>query len=95
RQGNKLVFLNHTKRSQGLRAGNAMDVVQKGNVQTHTWQGAQLAQTHIKTSEVDKKERHQILAERYQKLSKQERSETQVLTTNKGDNDNLNRVIRH
>ncbi|EEZ39063.1 conjugative transfer relaxase/helicase TraI [Photobacterium damselae] len=95
RQGNKLVFLNHTKRSQGLRAGNAMDVVQKGNVQTHTWQGAQLAQTHIKTSEVDKKERHQILAERYQELSKQERSETQVLTTNKGDNDNLNRVIRH
>ncbi|MGR5372581.1 conjugative transfer relaxase/helicase TraI [Photobacterium damselae] len=95
RQGNKLVFLNHIKRSQGLRAGNAMDVVQKGNVQTHTWQGAQLAQTHIKTSEVDKKERHQILAERYQELSKQERYETQVLTTNKGDNDNLNRVIRH
>ena len=95
RQGNKLVFLNHTKRSQGLRAGNAMDVVQKGNVQTHTWQGTQQAQTQIKTSEVDKKERHQIIAERYQELSKQERSETQVLTTNKSDSDNLNRVIRH
>ncbi|MGR5386426.1 conjugative transfer relaxase/helicase TraI, partial [Photobacterium damselae] len=94
-QGNKLVFLNHTKRSQGLRAGNAMDVVQKGNVQTHTWQGGQQVQTQIKTSEVDKEERHQIIAERYQALSNQERTETQVLTTNKSDNDNLNRVIRH
>ncbi|HIF9519360.1 TPA: conjugative transfer relaxase/helicase TraI [Photobacterium damselae] len=94
-QGNKLVFLNHTKRSQGLRAGNAMDVVQKGNVQTHTWQGGQQVHTQMKTSEVDKKERHQIIAERYQALSQQERAETQVLTTNRSDNDNLNRVIRH
>ncbi|MGR5187332.1 conjugative transfer relaxase/helicase TraI [Photobacterium damselae] len=94
-QGNKLVFLNHTKRSQGLRAGNAMDVLQKGNVQTHTWQGAQSTHTQVKTSEVDKSERHQIIAEQYQALSMQERAATQVLTTNKSDNESLNRVIRH
>ncbi|MGR5116251.1 conjugative transfer relaxase/helicase TraI [Photobacterium damselae] len=94
-QGNKLIFLNHTKRSQGLRAGNAMDVLQKGNVQTHSWQGAQSSHTQVRTSEVDKSERHQVIAEHYQSLSSQERSSTQVLTTNKTDNDLLNRVIRH
>lgn len=94
-QGNKLVFLNHTKRSQGMRAGNVMDTLQKGKVHTHTWQGTQFTRTHTKISEVDKTERHQIIAEQYQTLSQQERSETQVLTTNKRDQETLNQLIRH
>ncbi|MCD9554507.1 conjugative transfer relaxase/helicase TraI [Photobacterium carnosum] len=94
-QGNKIVFLNHTQRSQGLRAGNAMDILQKGNTQVSRWQGTHQSQTALHTTEVDKQDRHQVIAEHYQQLSPQERANTQVLATNKADNDKLNAALRH
>ncbi|WP_232576538.1 hypothetical protein [Photobacterium carnosum] len=87
--------LNHTQRSQGLRAGNAMDILQKGNTQVSRWQGTHQSQTALHTTEVDKQDRHQVIAEHYQQLSPQERANTQVLATNKADNDKLNAALRH
>lgn len=94
-QGNKIVFLNHTQRSQGLRAGNAMDILQKGNTQVSRWQGTHQSQTALHTTEVDKQDRHHVIAEHYQQLSPQERAKTQVLATNKADSDKLNAALRH
>ncbi|HIF9542117.1 TPA: conjugative transfer relaxase/helicase TraI [Photobacterium damselae] len=94
-QGNKLIFLNHTKRSQGLRASNAMEILQKGNSQTFQWQGAQHNRTQVKTQEVDKSQRHQEVAKTYLQRSQQERSHTQVLATNTRDAKQLNDEIRY
>ncbi|WP_305810563.1 conjugative transfer relaxase/helicase TraI [Photobacterium leiognathi] len=94
-QNNKVIFLNHSQRSQRLRAGNSMETLQKGHVFSITWQGTQHTDTTLRISEADKAQRHQHIAALYQTLTPAERQHTQVLTTNKADSEQLNRTIRH
>ncbi|MCD9477133.1 conjugative transfer relaxase/helicase TraI [Photobacterium phosphoreum] len=94
-QNNKVIFLNHTQRNQGLRAGNSMETLQKGNTLSMQWQGTQHTDTALHVSEVDKSQRHQFIAEQYHQRSPQERQQIQVLATNKADSEQLNKTIRH
>lgn len=94
-QQSKLVFLTHPNARQGFKAGHVMETLQKGDVAQFLWEGQKSNDTHVLLHGHDKKaERQAAIVSSYTDLTKAQRNDVALLTSNALDAKQLNSSIR-
>lgn len=92
-QGNsKLVLLNHANAKQGMKAGNAIEVLKKGNIHQSNWVATKQSDTQLTLRERSDVERVSAIAKAYADLP--HKHQTQVVASTHKDVKQLNTAIR-
>ncbi|MFC1502818.1 conjugative transfer relaxase/helicase TraI [Pseudomonadota bacterium] len=88
----KLIFLNHAKSRQGMKAGSVIETLKKGNVTEHSWVDTKEDSAKLFVHEKNDGERIDAIARAYSDLT--DTSQVQVLGTTQKDVQALNASIR-
>lgn len=88
----KLVFLNHANSKQGMKAGNVMETLKKGNINEFSWVDTKQNSAELYVHEKSDQDRSQAIADAY--CSLQDKSSAQVLAATNKDVSELNTAIR-
>jgi len=93
KQGNsKVVLLNHANAKQGMKAGNAIEVLKKGNINQSQWVSTKQSDTALRVVELGDNDRVTAIANTYVNLS--DKQQTQVIAGTHKDVKQLNSAIR-
>ena len=88
----KVVLLNHANAKQGMKAGNAIEVLKKGNIHQSNWVATKQSSTQLTLRERSDTERVSSIAKAYADLPN--KSDTQVVASTHKDVKQLNSAIR-
>ncbi|GAB6264314.1 conjugative transfer relaxase/helicase TraI [Photobacterium sp. R1] len=88
----KLIFLNHANSKQGMKAGNVMETLKKGNVNEISWVDTKQKTAELYIYEKSDLDRNQAIADTLCNLS--DKSTAQVLAATNKDVSELNSTIR-
>ncbi|MCG9966026.1 conjugative transfer relaxase/helicase TraI [Shewanella cutis] len=88
----KLILLNHANAKQGMKAGNAIEVLKKGNVAESHWVATKQSNTLMRLHESKDDDRVTLIAKTYAQLS--DKQHTQVIALTHKDVKQLNSAIR-
>ncbi|ADT96679.1 conjugative transfer relaxase/helicase TraI [Shewanella baltica] len=88
----KVILLNHANAKQGMKAGNAIEVLKKGNVNESNWVATKQSNTAMRLHESKDSDRVNLIAKTYAQLP--EKQHTQVIAGTHKDVKQLNSAIR-
>lgn len=88
----KLIFLNHANAKQGMKAGNAIEVLKKGNINESNWVATKQSSSAMRIHESKDSDRVNLIAKTYAQLA--DRQHTQVIAGTHKDVKQLNGAIR-
>ncbi|WP_394230796.1 conjugative transfer relaxase/helicase TraI [Shewanella colwelliana] len=93
KQGNsKVVLLNHANAKQGMKAGDAIEVLKKGNIHQSQWVSTKQSDTALRVIELSDNDRVTAIANTYANLAN--KPQTQVIASTHKDVKQLNSAIR-
>lgn len=88
----KVILLNHANAKQGMKAGNAIEVLKKGNVNESNWVATKQSNTAMRLHESKDSDRVNLIAKTYAQLP--DKQHTQVIAGTHKDVKQLNSAIR-
>ncbi|MPY24478.1 conjugative transfer relaxase/helicase TraI [Shewanella sp. YLB-07] len=88
----KVILLNHAQARQGMKAGNAIEVLKKGNVNVSNWVSTTRSDTALSLYERSDSERIAAITQTY--VNSEHKDTTQVVASTHKEVKHLNRAIR-